>query len=395
MSFAATILHYYENPGMDRVLARVTGLSSDGLSVQLDATLFYPEGGGQPCDGGRLGGISLESVTEEEGQIVHRLALPLAAMPGDEVELELDRGRRRDHSEQHSAQHLLSGILFRDSGIATRSFHLGNARSTIDVDADLSSFGDDSMLRLDSAVDALVAEGRRFVIHRCPPEDIASLPLRKAPPRGKGEIRVVEIEGLDHSPCSGTHVPDAARLGLVRVVGAERYKGMTRLSFVAGGRAAREFSRLHMAVRDASRQLSAPPGKLAEEAGRLLAKLASEGIRSRILLSAWARLAVASALARGSPFPLVEADDAGPGGLEACLEALREAEAAGLVAHREGLAVGLMAGRGSVIPGAIPSILSQFGGKGGGVGGRFRGVFPDKAALDGFLRNALVELERT
>ena len=391
MSSAGTIRHYYDNPGMDRVLARVTGLSPDRQLVHLDATLFYPEGGGQPCDGGRLGGITLESVTEEEGRIVHRLAGPLAALPGDEVELELDRGRRRDHSEQHSAQHLLSGILFRDSGIATRSFHLGAARSTIDVEADLSAFGDDAMRCIDGAIDALVAEGRRYVIHRCPPEDIASLPLRKAPPGGKEEIRVVEIEGLDHSPCSGTHVPDAAHLGLVRVVQAERCKGMTRLSFVAGGRAAREFSRLQLAVRDASRQLSAPPEKLAEEAGRVLAKLAAEGIRSRSLLAAWARLAVAAALAGGSPFPLVESDDAGPGGLEACLEALHEAGAAGLVAHREGLAVGLSAGPGRVIPEASPSMLSQFRGKGGGASGRFRGVFPDKTAFEGFLRSALVE----
>ncbi|MFZ4618516.1 MAG: hypothetical protein ACOYM2_20320, partial [Rectinemataceae bacterium] len=85
MSSAGTIRHYYDDPGMDRVLARVTGLSPDRKSVYLDATLFYPEGGGQPCDGGCLGGISLESVIEEEGRIVHRLAGPLAALPGDEV----------------------------------------------------------------------------------------------------------------------------------------------------------------------------------------------------------------------------------------------------------------------------------------------------------------------
>ena len=95
---------------------------------------------------------------------------------------------------------------------------------------------EETLLAAEDAVMDAIEENHSVIIHLCPPEDISRFPLRKAPPKGEDAIRVVEIEGNDFSPCCGTHCASTGQIGMLRILGAEKYKGLTRVGFIAGRR---------------------------------------------------------------------------------------------------------------------------------------------------------------
>ncbi|HEY9053417.1 MAG TPA: alanyl-tRNA editing protein, partial [Rectinemataceae bacterium] len=211
------------------------------LELILDRTIFYPEGGGQPCDLGFVSGLPLLAVEEGPEGLIH--ILPDATTerqalfhPGACVELKLDARRRRDHTQQHSGQHLVSAVLERELGIHTLSFHLGESYSTIDITA--TSLDRSRIEAIETRVEEFVIANTPYRVHVCDSTRAREFPLRKLPPEGEEELRIIEIDGYDWVACCGTHVQKAGELRLVKILSAERYKGGTRLYFVAGDRAA-------------------------------------------------------------------------------------------------------------------------------------------------------------
>lgn len=237
MSIPETKKRYYDEPRAVSGRARVLDLKIEGdrASVILDATIFYPEGGGQPCDLGLVGGLPVVDVVEEGAAVVHRLAGLPGFSVGDSVDVAIDAARRRDHCQQHSGQHLLSAVLEREYGIHTVGFHLGAVYCTIDV----TCAGMDSALieAVEKKAEAFIAEGHPYIVHVCPPEDPLSFPIRKGLPSGEALVRIVEIEAYDWVACCGTHVASADELRILKILSAEKYKGNTRVYFVAGDRA--------------------------------------------------------------------------------------------------------------------------------------------------------------
>lgn len=384
MSVSGPECLYYSDPDLDETEAILLESRSDGREIVLDRTIFFPEGGGQPWDGGHIEGISVESVVESEGRIVHRLALPIQRPVGSSLRLRLDRGRRRDHSEQHSAQHLLSGLLFRNFRIATLSFHLGSERSTIDIDT--AEFPESLVEKIDDEVNESIAKATPFKLHRCPPEDIESLELRRPPPQGEAVFRVWEIEGLDCSPCCGTHIASAAELRLFKICLVERYKGRIRLHFVAGGRAVSDYRELHRAVSAAGRVLSATPETLAENADRLIRKSRDSTARADRCLS----LLVESLLNAALPSDPVFLDLSGAGveAIEEGMRALRAKGRSGVVSVPETSTVGLVGKSGQKLPSVISETAKALGGRGGGPSGSLRYAFPDSVSAAEFAANA-------
>jgi alanyl-tRNA synthetase len=226
---------YYEDAAMRSFQATVVDTrAAEGASlVALDATAFYPGGGGQPSDRGTLGGRAVLDVVEDAGQIWHRLEGPLDAA-GGAVSGSLDWSRRFDHMQQHTGQHILSRAFVEIAKADTRSFHMGEAAVTIDVDHP----GPDSTLlaRVEDRANEVVWDDGAVVTHVVAMEEAVRFPLRKAPDVD-GPVRVVEVGGFDWSACGGTHVGRAGQVGLVAILGTEKYKGGTRVSFVCGGRA--------------------------------------------------------------------------------------------------------------------------------------------------------------
>ncbi|HKJ02531.1 MAG TPA: alanyl-tRNA editing protein, partial [Longimicrobiales bacterium] len=199
--------------------------------VILADTILYPEGGGQPADGGTVGGVPVVDVRKTAGAIRHVLASPAPSGP---VTVELDWTRRFDHMQQHTAQHLLTAVADQRFGWPTTAFHLGAHVS----DIELGTPGIDAaeLAELEEAVAAEIRAARPVTARRVSPEAYAALPVRsRGLPEGHtGDVRLVEIEGIDLNTCGGTHCASTAELEALKLLGTEPVRGGTRLFYAAG-----------------------------------------------------------------------------------------------------------------------------------------------------------------
>lgn len=196
-------------------------------------TVFYPEGGGQPADHGRLGGVGVVDVRKLDGEIRHVLAAPVTTGP---VRLELDWGRRWDHMQQHTAQHLLTTIAHSRFGWPTMAFHLGGTVS--DIEFDVSELAADRLLGLEDAAVEEIRACRQVSVRWTEQNRMEELGVRSRllPEDFEGSLRLVEIEGLDLNTCGGTHVRNTAEIGTIAILGTEPMRGGTRVFWVAGDR---------------------------------------------------------------------------------------------------------------------------------------------------------------
>jgi alanyl-tRNA synthetase len=233
--------------------------------VLLDQTAFYPESGGQPHDTGFLGEVRVLRVVEDEwGDVLHLLENDI---PGSSISGRIDWERRFDHMQQHTGQHILSQAFIAAAGAQTLSFHMGQRSSTIDID-----MAQPSASRMEAAeelANSIVFQNRAVRVFTADKESLASLGLRKESLRD-GEIRIIEVEGFDRSACGGTHVRDTGEIGLICILGYERYKGGTRVEFVAGNRAMRAFQRDHDLLGKLCHLYSAPPETIPDVAEKMI-----------------------------------------------------------------------------------------------------------------------------
>ena len=237
--------------------------------------------GGQPHDTGMLtakssGGALLEApilaVDEDEhGEVWHTTPKPLLA--GTPVRGFIDWSRRRDHMQQHSGQHLLSAVVYRQLGAATVSFHLGEMTSTIDLAREAISH--EELDRVEEAVNEIIAEDRAVTMRTIPREEaemlLAAGTLHKLPDR-EGDIRLIEIDDIDLNACGGTHVKTTGQIGGLLIRGTERMRQGIRVEFVCGMRAAVTARRDLSTLTHAAAALSVGRLDVAEAVDRLLAE---------------------------------------------------------------------------------------------------------------------------
>ncbi|WP_303984812.1 alanyl-tRNA editing protein [Niallia circulans] len=205
------------------------------IYVLLKETAFYPEGGGQPADTGFIDGIRVVDVQMKDNQIYHLME----RKPENKlVSCELDWDRRYDHMQQHTAQHMLSAFLEELYQIPTVSFHLGKEYTTIDIDtADLTK---EQMTQLEKSCNSYIMKNLEIKTHITTYEQVSKFPLRKLP-KVTGDIRIVEIDNWDFSACAGTHVGRTGELGVFKILKTEKHRGQTRIFFLSGWRAIRDY----------------------------------------------------------------------------------------------------------------------------------------------------------
>jgi alanyl-tRNA synthetase len=222
--------------------------------VTLDRSAFYPTGGGQPCDTGRLDEAAvLEVFQQEDGTVAHAIDRELEK--NARVRGQVDWSRRFDHMQQHTGQHLLSAAFEREIGAATVSFHLGASRTTIDLDREV---GADEIARVEEAANTVVWNDRNVSATIVSATEAARLPLRRASERS-GDLRLIEIEDYDLSACGGTHVCRTGAIGMIDVIGWERVKGGMRVEFACGARVYRTHRDMKEALTKSVRLLSVLP----------------------------------------------------------------------------------------------------------------------------------------
>ncbi len=242
---------YYEDSYRTAFRARVL---EGGLRVVLDQTAFYPTSGGQPHDTGRVGGLAVADVLDEDGRIVHVLKEPLS-LP--EVECEVDWSRRFDHMQQHTGQHLLSAVFIDLYDIRTLSFHMGAVSSTIELAC--SSLTPEQITSAELRANEIVQEDRPVSVTF---EDASLVEgLRKASDRS-GTLRIVSIANLDRSACGGTHVQTTGEIGAILLRSTEKIRGNSRLEFLCGNRAIRRARADFTALEAAARSFSASPDEV-------------------------------------------------------------------------------------------------------------------------------------
>ena len=336
--------------------------------VVLDRTAFYPTSGGQPFDTGTLGSARVVDVLDrEDGTILHVID---GAAPVGHVAGRLDWGRRFEHMQQHTGQHLLSSAFVRAIGVETVGFHLGSTASTIDLARVVTP---SEVGRAEDLANEIVWEDRPVTVRFVAERDAATLPLRKEPVRA-GPLRIVEIDGFDVSACGGTHVARTGSVGLVAVAAAEKFRGGTRLEFVCGVRALRTVRSLRDSVAAAVRLTSTGPGDLARAIEQLQSdnrELRRQARETGERLASWeAEGLAARAVDHESVRLVLEALDADPDGLKALARriAARPGHAAVLVSRKPPLS--LVVARAEDVPldagSLVKEIAARFGGRGGG-----------------------------
>jgi alanyl-tRNA synthetase len=245
---------YYTDSYLRDFQAAVVDLVEDGRRVYLDRTAFYPTSGGQPFDTGRLNGIQITDVVDEGERIAHLLAQPIT---DTKAVGQLDWGRRFDHMQQHTGQHLLSAVLSDLYGYPTLGVHFGQESSTVDLDG--PSLTADQIGRAEDRCNDIVVENRPVEVSFEEAEGATG--LRRASER-TGSLRVVTIRNLDRSACGGTHVRATGEIGPILIGKVERVRKGTRVEFRCGARSIRRARADHSLLFRLASDLSASPEEL-------------------------------------------------------------------------------------------------------------------------------------
>lgn len=239
----------------------------------LSETLFYPESGGQPADTGVLRGpfgeVRVLHAYEEEkafGDVVHVLSAPIPE--GVEVEGEIDWNRRFRHMQRHTAQHILSQALLRAGGYHTVAVSLDGPICTVDLKEEVAEA---KLQEAEALANFAVYADYPVEAFWVSEEELSQYPLRR-PPKVQGQVRLVRIGDFDLAACGGTHLKTSAQAGPIKVLKWERYKGGTRVHFLAGWEALEDYhakhallSRLALSFSTSPLELERPVRRLQEE----------------------------------------------------------------------------------------------------------------------------------
>jgi len=253
----ATERLYYNDSHLIEFEARVVDVTervSGWTAVVLDRTAFYPTGGGQPSDTGVLNGSRVvECIDDGDNGVLHVMQGATPAR-GEAVKGRIDWARRLDHLQQHTGQHILSQAFVKLFNAPTKSFRVLDQSCEIDVD--LAHPSNEVIERAVELANNVIWEDRPITIRNVTKEEAAELPLRKETAR-EGELRLIEIDGFDLTPCGGTHAYRTGEIGIIAVRSWERAKGLVRIEFVAGGRALADYRKANKTAREIAALFSA------------------------------------------------------------------------------------------------------------------------------------------
>ena len=266
---------FYEDCHLRRFEARVTACekSEKGYEIRLDATAFYPEGGGQACDLGTLGRVCVLDVQERHEEIVHTCDGPLE--PGSVVEGVIDYDRRFDLMQQHTGEHIVSGIIHRRYGYHNVGFHMGSEMTEIDFDGVVPAEDLPVIER-----EANMAIWQNIPVNCWYPSE-AELPhvfyrtKRELP----WPVRIVQVPGYDSCACCGIHTEATGEVGLVKLFSVTGLRGGSRIEMSCGNRALALLNRGFEQNRQVSQAFSAKWYETGEAARKINEALANEKFR--------------------------------------------------------------------------------------------------------------------
>lgn len=246
---------YYVNPYQKELTTSVTACEEamGKWRVELEETIFYPTGGGQPCDTGTIDVAEVSDVFEDGNRVIHLCDRPLAV--GSTVLCRIDWDRRFMLMQQHSGEHMLSGIVFSRFGYHNVGFHMGNDVITIDFSGEIN---EQQLHELESAVNDVIYRDIPSHIFYPDPETLATLSYRSKKAL-TGTVRLVQFQDIDLCACCGLHVRRSGEVGLVKLLSTAKFHDGSRIELLCGARALEYLNLVFEQNRRISALLSAKP----------------------------------------------------------------------------------------------------------------------------------------
>lgn len=242
--------------------------SGNGYEIILDRTAFFPEGGGQSSDTGSLGGVSVSDVQEIDGKIIHYTDGPL--VEGTEVEGCIDWTERFSKMQQHTGEHIVSGLIHKIYGYHNVGFHLGTDSVTLDFNGGVPK---EKLHEIEQLANEAVAKNLPVQVLYSTDEELSKISYRSKI-EIEGQVRIVVIDGYDVCACCAPHVKQTGEIGLIKLVGMQNYKGGVRISMLCGFRALEDYYQKEKNNREIAVMLSAKEYETAVEVERLQEELA-------------------------------------------------------------------------------------------------------------------------
>ena len=257
---------YYKDSHLFRFRAKVLSCAENkgGWEIILERTAFFPEGGGQPADIGTLGGVRVLDVHERAEGIVHTCSGPLPV--GEDVEGVVDAELRLCRMQNHSGEHILSGTAHQLYGCGNVGFHVGESVVTSDFDKELSA---EEILRLETQANEAVLADLPVKVWFPDAETLAALQYRSKKELS-GDVRIVEIPGVDRCACCAPHVDSTGEIGVIKVLNFEKHRGGVRLSVACGMWALEDYRRKQQSAAEISVLLSAKRDEIVPAVQRLM-----------------------------------------------------------------------------------------------------------------------------
>ena len=242
--------------------------SGNGYEIILDRTAFFPEGGGQSSDTGSLGGVSVSDVQEIDGKIIHYTDGPL--VEGTEVEGCIDWTERFSKMQQHTGEHIVSGLIHKIYGYHNVGFHLGTDSVTLDFNGGVPK---EKLHEIEQLANEAVAKNLPVQVLYPTDEELSKISYRSKI-EIEGQVRIVVIDGYDVCACCAPHVKQTGEIGLIKLVGMQNYKCGVRISMLCGFRALEDYYQKEKNNREIAVMLSAKEYETAVEVERLQEELA-------------------------------------------------------------------------------------------------------------------------
>jgi alanyl-tRNA synthetase len=262
---------YYEDSHLSAFTARV--LRCEGNAAVLDRTAFFPEGGGQRADTGSIGPTRVTDVQEKDGEILHYLDTPLRE--GAEYPCAVDWETRFRRMQNHSGEHIVSGLVHKIYGYDNVGFHMGEHTVTIDFSGEIDREG---LSRLELLANEAVTRNIPVRTEFPSAEALAAMDYRSKKEL-TGDVRIVTIEGVDVCACCAPHVARTGEIGLIKFLSYMRHRGGVRIDMVCGRDALLDYRQKHESVEAVSRALSAKQPEVAAAVDRLAGECAELRLR--------------------------------------------------------------------------------------------------------------------
>jgi len=270
-------LYYHDSflHEFDAEVREAVPASNSRIAIVLDRTAFYPTSGGQVFDTGEIipSGTDAppfrvsEVMERDDGAILHLVETAPLPEKGTRVRGLIDVGRRRDHMQQHSGQHVLSAAFVRLFNMPTVSFHMGADYCSIDLDA--KSLNRQQVESAERLANDVVSEDRPVEVRFVTQQVARTLGLRKLPPVERDELRLIEIHEFDLSACGGTHVKGTSQIGCILLRKVEKVRHGWRVEFVCGKRAITTARQDYLTLAEASGLLSVQLTSVPEQIKKL------------------------------------------------------------------------------------------------------------------------------